>query len=110
MLRMRSRSLDRIKSAARSRTSSIEEAAEHRLGSAAPTAPLATDASRVHEALAGLPDEQRAIVELGYFEGLSGSEMAARLGIPIGTVKSRLHAAMKKLRVAFSSGSEEAHP
>ncbi|MFK7990424.1 MAG: sigma-70 family RNA polymerase sigma factor [Sandaracinaceae bacterium] len=106
-LRMRSRCLDRVKSAGRSRTRPAGEALEALSGTIASRAESRTDASRVRGALSRLPAEQRRILELGYFHGLSCSEMAAELEIPVGTVKSRLHAAMKKLRVAFSAGSHE---
>ncbi len=56
------------------------------------------DRARARAALASLPEEQRRLVELGYFEGLTCAEMAARCGVPIGTVKSRLSAAVAKLR------------
>ena len=107
MLRMRSRCLDRIKSAARSRTSSAGEQLERVVGAAPAAAADHTDAQRVHGALAELPDDQRKVLELGYFAGLSCSEMAEELSIPIGTVKSRMHAAMKKLRATFSAGRLE---
>lgn len=106
-LRMRSRCLDRVKSAGRSRTRPAGEALEALSGTIASRAESRTDASRVRGALDQLPAEQRRILELGYFHGLSCSEMATELEIPVGTVKSRLHAAMKKLRVAFSAGSHE---
>ncbi len=108
MLRMRSRCLDRIKSAGRSRTSSAGDDLERYVGSEPARAAVAVDASRVHGALAALPDEQRVILELGYFSGLSCSEIADHEGIPIGTVKSRLHAALKKLRASFQAGARQA--
>ncbi len=104
MLRMRSRSLDRIKSHGRSRTASMGENLERIVGSAPAEAASVTDANRVHGALAELPEDQRAVLELGYFGGLSCAEMSDQLGVPIGTVKSRIHAAMKKLRAAFADG------
>jgi RNA polymerase sigma-70 factor (ECF subfamily) len=55
----------------------------------------------VHAALDGLPAEQREAVRLAYFQGLTHSEIAGRLGIPIGTVKTRLRLAFDKLRVAL---------
>jgi RNA polymerase sigma-70 factor (ECF subfamily) len=55
----------------------------------------------VHTALDGLPADQREAVRLAYFQGLTHSEIAGRLGIPIGTVKTRLRLAFDKLRVAL---------
>lgn len=107
MLRMRSRCLDRIKSAARSRTSPAGEHLERMAGAVASGALERADAGRVRGALEALPEDQRRILELGYFGGLTCSEMATHLGIPIGTVKSRLHAALTKLRAAFSAGRAE---
>ena len=58
----------------------------------------AEQASTVHGALASLPSEQRAVVELAYFGGLTQQEIAARLAIPLGTVKGRTRLAFDKLR------------
>lgn len=55
----------------------------------------------VHQALAGLPDEQRRMVLLSYFEGLSHAEIARRTGTPLGTVKTRLRLAHQKLEEAL---------
>lgn len=52
----------------------------------------------VHTALAALPEEQNAVVRLAYFGGLTHSEIARELGIPMGTVKTRLRLAFEKLR------------
>lgn len=56
----------------------------------------------VHAALAGLNEEQRKTVELAYFRGLTHSEIAAQLGIPMGTVKTRLRLAYGRLREALA--------
>jgi RNA polymerase sigma-70 factor (ECF subfamily) len=52
----------------------------------------------VHRALAELPEAQRIALELAYFEGLSQSEIAARLSQPLGTIKTRMQLGMKKMR------------
>jgi RNA polymerase sigma-70 factor, ECF subfamily len=53
---------------------------------------------RVRNALEGLPKEQRAAIELAYFEGLTHSEIAERTGDPLGTVKTRLRSAVETLK------------
>ncbi len=58
----------------------------------------AVDRERVARALARIPPEQRTVVELAYFEGLSHPEIAYRCGDPLGTVKTRLRLGMQKLR------------
>ncbi|HJT67677.1 MAG TPA: sigma-70 family RNA polymerase sigma factor, partial [Pyrinomonadaceae bacterium] len=52
----------------------------------------------VNNALAQLPDEQKQLLLLAYFDGLSQSEIAARVGAPLGTVKTRMRTGMMKLR------------
>lgn len=56
------------------------------------------DASAVQEALAALPALQRQALELAYFGGLSQTEIATRLGVPLGTVKSRVRLALVSMR------------
>ena len=53
---------------------------------------------RVQDALAELPADQHEVVTLSYVEGLSHSEIAERLGLPLGTVKSRMRLAYHKIR------------
>jgi RNA polymerase sigma-70 factor, ECF subfamily len=53
---------------------------------------------RVKIALADLPAEQRACIELAYFEGLTHTEIAERIGDPLGTVKTRLRSAVETLK------------
>lgn len=56
----------------------------------------------VHAALRGLPAEQREVLVLGYFRGLSQSEIVDSTGQPLGTVKTRMRLAMQKLREPLS--------
>lgn len=53
---------------------------------------------RVRVALTGLPEEQRAVLELAYFEGMTHSEIARHTGDPLGTVKTRLRTALETLK------------
>jgi RNA polymerase sigma-70 factor (ECF subfamily) len=55
-------------------------------------------AARVAAALTELPAEQREVLELAYFEGLSQTEIADRLTLPLGTVKTRARLALRKMR------------
>jgi RNA polymerase sigma-70 factor (ECF subfamily) len=59
----------------------------------------------VREALRSLPDPQREVVELMYFSGLTQTQIAERLSLPLGTVKSRTLLAMRRLRGALVGGS-----
>lgn len=54
----------------------------------------------LRKAVAGLPNAQRTVVELGYFGEMSQSEIAKKLGVPLGTVKGRARAALKNLAPA----------
>jgi RNA polymerase sigma-70 factor (ECF subfamily) len=58
---------------------------------------------RVQAALAELPADQKEVVSLAYLEGLSHSEIAARLDVPLGTVKSRMRIAYQKIRQTIES-------
>ena len=63
--------------------------------------------ARVRDALSDLSYDQRLAVHLAFYEGLSQSEVAARMDSPIGTVKSRLRLAVRKLKVALGDSFKE---
>lgn len=65
-------------------------------------ADLADRRRAVREAMDALPEDQRRLVELMYFRGWTQSKIASTEGIPLGTVKSRVFAAMRRLREALS--------
>lgn len=62
-------------------------------------------AAAVPAHLDALPSEQRRALELGYFEGLSPSEIARRTGAPVGTVRSRVATALALLRARLAGGA-----
>ena len=107
----RSRALDRLRS----------RGARDRTAAAAAAEPPPADTSsrldehvlhrerqrRVREALAAIPEEQRRVLELAFYGGLSQSEIATRTGTPLGTVKTRALLGMKKLRQELRSEIRE---
>src|SRR5919201_4994405 len=68
---------------------------------------LATRRKEVREALLALPDEQRRVLEMAYYGGETQAQIAEELGIPLGTVKTRTLAAMRKLRHMLEPPDDE---
>jgi RNA polymerase sigma-70 factor (ECF subfamily) len=98
---VRSRALDRVRARARVREEARDVIPEPSAAEVEPAPDAAEDAERrrlVAAAVAQLPPEQRETVELAYFRGMSQSEIAAELGQPLGTVKTRARLALQKLR------------
>jgi RNA polymerase sigma-70 factor (ECF subfamily) len=93
-IRMRSRALDLQKSARVSRNTGdggLDLLVDEAEGSS-------PDHGRIRTALSELGQDQRRVLELAYFEGLSCTEIAERVAIPVGTVKSRIAAGLDRLR------------
>jgi RNA polymerase sigma-70 factor (ECF subfamily) len=74
--------------------------------SAAEAAALRTDRGRVQEALRTLPEGERQALELAYYGGLSQSQIAKRLKVPLGTIKSRVFNGLRHLRAALQDDEE----
>lgn len=107
----RRRALDRIRAKGRRREesmTSVRELADVASPAGDPSQAMESSERRTHvlAALANLPDEQREVLELGYFRGLSQSEIADMTGQPLGTVKTRMRLALQKLREPLSMHRE----
>ena len=68
---------------------------------------LRFERERVQSALAQLPDAQREALELAYYGGFSQSELAERLGVPLGTIKSRMFGGLARLRELLDDSAQE---
>jgi RNA polymerase sigma-70 factor (ECF subfamily) len=106
------KAVDAVRRQERRRAEAIDEAS-----TAADAAPPVEEQAwssvardQVRSALAKLPDPHREVIELAYFAGYTQSELAERLAVPIGTVKSRTFAAMTALRdLLAASGLDPEH-
>jgi RNA polymerase sigma-70 factor (ECF subfamily) len=108
VMRLRSRALDRLKSVRHTRVVSLESTTLPEEPQAPPVEQtFGHDQAMVRDALLELPADQRVVLELAYFEGLSLSEIATRLEVPIGTIKSRLARALTRLRDTLRALSDE---
>jgi RNA polymerase sigma-70 factor, ECF subfamily len=97
----RSRALDRLRSGSqdRQRSQPLELVGRHAAAIGADDAAMISEVQKfVHQALDSLSPEQREVIELAYYRGLSHREIAAELGQPLGTVKTRTRLGMIKLR------------
>jgi RNA polymerase sigma-70 factor (ECF subfamily) len=108
LLRTRSRCIDFRRAASQSRASDVGDDfwAEHASAPASDVS-LVPDHAAIRRALSDLPADQREALWLGYFEGLSSSEIASKLGCPVGTIKTRVASALSKLRSALADGAGE---
>ena len=107
------RVIDVIRSRRRSHTLTDPEGYEtlERLPSSGPSVETEVaqrlDRERIMRALTTLPENQREVIMLAYYEGFSQSEMAERLGQPLGTIKTRVRLAMQKLKTALQEDDDD---
>lgn len=110
-IRVRSRCLDRLRSARSRKSDSLDErrdaGSQDGLAHEWPDglAELSLDAIRMRTLIRTLPEHQRRVLELGYFDGMTSSEISRQLEIPVGTVKSRMRTALSSLRKALGVDS-----
>ena len=97
------RAVDLVRREQRRRTEPLTDApARTTEGGADDVAWLRLERERVQVALRALPDAQREAIELAYYGGFTQSELADRLGQPLGTIKSRMFAGLSRLRELLS--------
>jgi RNA polymerase sigma-70 factor (ECF subfamily) len=105
VMRAKTRAIDRLRSIRRRDRTFVapvdESVAQRNEGPAENPAVVAEDRGLVRTALAQLPEPQRRVIELAFFEGLTQSEIAVRLGEPLGTVKTRARLGLERLRGAL---------
>ena len=103
------RAVDLVRREDRRRGESLDDAPEPiALSTVEGEATLGFQRRVVQEALKGLPAEQREALELAYYGGLTQSELAERLGQPLGTIKSRMFMGLSRLRdLLAQAGLEE---
>ncbi|MEO8850117.1 MAG: ECF RNA polymerase sigma factor SigK [Allobranchiibius sp.] len=102
------RSVDRVRSAQASRrrdTTHARESQETSYDSTVDQVTAQLDADRVRVAMKTLGDNQRQALSLVYFEGHTHAEVAERLGIPLGTAKTRIRDGLLRLRTAMGGTS-----
>lgn len=92
------RAVDAVRREQRRRADSLDRAAEPSVEGVEEDAWLRLQRERVQAALRRLPDAQREALELAYYGGFSQSELAERLGQPLGTIKSRMFTGLSTLR------------
>src|ERR687885_234714 len=101
------RAVDLVRREDRRRGEPLDAAAEPAVESTHEVAWLRFERERVQEALAQLPDPQREAIELAYYGGFTQAELAERLGLPLGTIKSRMFSGLARLHELLAEPETE---
>jgi RNA polymerase sigma factor (sigma-70 family) len=104
------RAVDLVRHHERRRAEQLPQVEEKGDDGADETVWLRLERERVRNALGQLPDQQREAIELAYFGGFTQSELAERLGQPLGTIKSRMFSGLARLRELLEDATQEGDP
>jgi RNA polymerase sigma-70 factor (ECF subfamily) len=104
------RAVDLVRHHERRRAEQLPQVEEKGDDAADETVWLRLERERVRNALGQLPDQQREAIELAYFGGFTQSELAERLGQPLGTIKSRMFSGLARLRELLEDATQEGDP